>query len=977
MSPRRKTRVVRLLGRTLAVLSISMGAAATTAFAQSAATWSGQVQCQLDDQDQYYSRHEVQTWMITGANPTIQGAMHLYPASWSATGQGALQRTQGEQIRNLQWTTNVPATQATIVVFVRASDNRLIIKPWHSQMSVDNAVIGTRQVFVNGVAQQPSGFSHTAWEWQFPRIEDFPTNSSVSGSSQSQADAGDAELLHHYGGMPPSARCQWQFTKGGAAPSNSNQFGMNGAPSNQNPQGSMAGDTDSQNNGQNCDSPASVQQSFENMKSNLQTQFNQLIQGTSDPGQVASLTSQEQRLLTNLNTQEQHDMAAASQGCVQVTSNQGSTPYSGGSPNAGAANAGGAAAGGSAGAAGGMNAGSPNAGGGAANAGGGAAAGSASAAGGMNVGSPNAGGAANAGTNPGAGGSPSGSNGSSGLTSTPQLVSLSPSGVSQGSTSTLHLIGQGTHWQNQTSVSFGPQITVQSFTADPSGTSAVATINVAGTASLGARPVMLMSGTEMVGLPSGLTVTPSAAQQGNSGSTGSPMRVETGSGFSGSSVLLAGMLVGASPATNNGQQNVTVTLTGKYTNFANGGTKVSFVRSSQPGSTALTVKVPSVATTLNNISSAPPSLQVGPANVVSKTTASVPLTIDPTAAAGTYSITVSTPTANGTETVSLNNAFTVTTTPAIHGVNLNPGTGIVKKTGSTPASAAPASATYRVTITGLMCLRAITGGGDAIYGAAVVRQYDRRSGQGTMSTNMNTWVYGDVNGMINQRKQAGSRGPTGGIGAGDLVPPGFIPGPKDSLPPQPNLFPMAVWQGTLTDGVDVLVISPSLWISYGDNSMFSTWNQNEDSLTNSIFLDSKVQNQISTQTLGTLSLGPSENISGSAAQTLAGDATLAAVETSIQAAGLTFGIPVGVFASAGPTHDRPIGVASASSDPTSSTILPNATLVLTREMIEKRLGSNAWTTTFFDFRDSPASFSSFPGSDRPGEYQMFIQIERQ
>ena len=125
---------------------------------------------------------------------------------------------------------------------------------------------------------------------------------------------------------------------------------------------------------------------------------------------------------------------------------------------------------------------------------------------------------------PGARGGPSGSNGSSGLTSTPQLVSLSPSGVSQGSTFTLHLIGQGTHWQNQTSVSFGPQITVQSFTADPSGTSAVATINVAGTASLGARSVMLMSGTEMVGLPSGLTVTPSAAQQGNSGSTGSPMR---------------------------------------------------------------------------------------------------------------------------------------------------------------------------------------------------------------------------------------------------------------------------------------------------------------------------------------------------------------------------------------------------------------------------------------------------------------------
>jgi hypothetical protein len=100
------------------------------------------------------------------------------------------------------------------------------------------------------------------------------------------------------------------------------------------------------------------------------------------------------------------------------------------------------------------------------------------------------------------------------------------------------------------------------------------------------------------------------------------------------------------------------------------------------------------------------------------------------------------------------------------------------------------------------------------------------------------------------------------------------------------------------------------------------------------------------------------------------------VETSIQAAGLTFGIPIGVF-TGGPSHDRPIGVGPAAADLTSTTVLPNATLVLTREMIEKRLGSNAWTTTSFDFKDVPISFSSLPGADRPGEYTMFIQIERQ
>src|SRR5581483_11699061 len=198
----------------------------------------------------------------------------------------------------------------------------------------------------------------------------------------------------------------------------------------------------------------------------------------------------------------------------------------------------------------------------------------------------------------------------------------------------------------------------------------------------------------------------------------SPMRIDTGSGFSGSNIVLAGVLTGISPATNNGQQNLTVTLTGQRTNFANGSTTVSFVRASQPGSTMALPANQFIAA--NHTIAAPTGVQVGPVNVSSPTNASVPLTINPTAAAGTYNITVTTPTSKGTETLTLNNAFTVTATPILSGVPLNPGGVVAKNTGTTPA--APSSATYRVTMTGLMCMRHITGGGDAIYGAAVIRQ---------------------------------------------------------------------------------------------------------------------------------------------------------------------------------------------------------------------------------------------------------------
>jgi len=79
----------------------------------------------------------------------------------------------------------------------------------------------------------------------------------------------------------------------------------------------------------------------------------------------------------------------------------------------------------------------------------------------------------------------------------------------------------------------------------------------------------------------------------------------------------------------------------------------------------------------------------------------------------------------------------------------------------------------------------------------------------------------------------------------------------------------------------------------------------------------------------------------------------------------------------GLAHDRPIGLTDGSSDPTSSTILPNATIVLTRELIEKRLGANNWTMLSIDFKDTAHGFTALPGSDRPGGYMMFIQIERQ
>src|SRR5262245_18437953 len=59
--------------------------------------WSGQVVCQLNMQSQGYTRQETQTWTMNGGTPQVQGAFRLFPVTWTAAGQGSVQRSQNGQ----------------------------------------------------------------------------------------------------------------------------------------------------------------------------------------------------------------------------------------------------------------------------------------------------------------------------------------------------------------------------------------------------------------------------------------------------------------------------------------------------------------------------------------------------------------------------------------------------------------------------------------------------------------------------------------------------------------------------------------------------------------------------------------------------------------------------------------------------------------------------------------------------------------
>src|SRR5207249_2055345 len=126
----------------------------------------------------------------------------------------------------------------------------------------------------------------------------------------------------------------------------------------------------------------------------------------------------------------------------------------------------------------------------------------------------------------------------------PLLVSVIPNSGQQGQHLTVNVVGQFTHFSpGTTTASFVAGVSVASLTVNSSG-SATVVLNISSVAATGARTVTLTTGGEVAALTSGFTVTPGTLSQ-----------------------------VSINPATGQqGQQNLTVSLTGQFTNWVQGTT---------------------------------------------------------------------------------------------------------------------------------------------------------------------------------------------------------------------------------------------------------------------------------------------------------------------------------------------------------------------------------------------------------------------
>jgi hypothetical protein len=187
---------------------------------------------------------------------------------------------------------------------------------------------------------------------------------------------------------------------------------------------------------------------------------------------------------------------------------------------------------------------------------------------------------------------------------TPVVLFANPNSGLQGQQSlSVSLTGQFTNWvQGTTTASFAPGITVTVLTVN-SPTGATAVLNIDPAATPGPRTITFTTGTEIATRANGFTI-----------------------------LAQTGVLVSVNPPTGQlGQQNLSVSLTGQFTNWLQGTTTASFGA----------------------------GITVSSLTVNSPTSATAVLTIDPAATAGPRTVTLTT----GSEVETLGNGFVISGGP--------------------------------------------------------------------------------------------------------------------------------------------------------------------------------------------------------------------------------------------------------------------------------------------------------------------------
>ena len=177
---------------------------------------------------------------------------------------------------------------------------------------------------------------------------------------------------------------------------------------------------------------------------------------------------------------------------------------------------------------------------------------------------------------------------------------------------------------------------------------------------------------------------------------------------------------------------------------------------------------------------------------------------------------------------------------------------------------------YRVTLTGFRASTATIempqsadGRGDEVYAAAAVAVWDRSTRTVRARDRVTTKEYGELVNATSypNRILGGTMTPNGGIWTGngvEQIPAQYDPSGTTIPAPTNDRFPILVWEGVLTDGIEAVFVIPTLWERDIDPSLYNLWaNKWSSASLPQHFLSPPVMVQLGTTQLSSFSLaGP-------------------------------------------------------------------------------------------------------------------------
>jgi hypothetical protein len=245
---------------------------------------------------------------------------------------------------------------------------------------------------------------------------------------------------------------------------------------------------------------------------------------------------------------------------------------------------------------------------------------------------------------------------------------------------------------------------------------------------------------------------------------------------------------------------------------------------------------------------------------------------------------------------------------------------------SSPSTAPAVSGRYRIVANGFSVIHETAedlirndGKSDEVYGGFLMFHFDRRDGTVLDRDLRRTKALGDITNFPD-RLRAGSASATGGLRAGDSYPDAAHARSRgqDGTAPNDVTFPFKIWEGTLTNATDAVILLPTLWEQDQDGGFFENWANGEVEKSSQIWWDPAVQDAVKKTGLGVIA--PPGATSPNPDPNFATKATVALTNPWLL---------VMYFA---PSHDMPIGLGSDAGPG-----LPRRAIVLTREIIEHAL----------------------------------------